>query len=312
MFRKLRTFVILLVSVSVFICNAVSAVYGEDDPLAQIQPKVIYLNRLIGVPDSSAEGALYNAVLENTTKRSLASAGNLCIDKVGSEYSSSTDSIKNPGFKITTASWSCNLSNLKPAAIYQNAANSYCGRNTSDADAAPDEAFSADSIGIHASNFITYDIAQIRELGKWEENQVFEFNADLVQIHKNTGPTTYAAILLSNDEGLLGGYINNVWFDSTLNNAGDYVLNITEENPIPSPFTANSADASLPLYALIGGDADYVTLMISGYNGGNANAHFAFNNPTLTVIPEPATWALLVLGLCFGTLVRCKRRKVAA
>ena len=272
----------------------IQGLYQSNNELALIQPSAIHLNRLIGTTASTDEGALFDANLENSTKGSYASTSNMAVDLVGTSYSSNVNAVKEPGFRITSSDqWTCNLSNLKPATIYQNVGNTLCGRNSE----APADSYAYDCIGIHASNFITYDLDEIRTLGEYAPDTIFSFTSDLVQIHQSTGPSTYAEILLSNDEGLIGGYVNNVWFDAVLNADGDYVLDISDENPLPAAFQPMAADSSLGLSALVMPDAKYLTLMISGFNGNATNAHFAFNDPTLAPFPEPAAWLLLLCGI---------------
>ena len=278
----------------------------DTTPISEENP--IYLNRLasMGASGSTGAGILSEHMAVN--------------DSIGAEITASTFGVDTVVGRLDTAgglqlasgaAWkfdftkNFNSSNYTEGRIY----NCKCGANTCSTGWNPLLGTADnpnDFIGVHAEKGITIDLSELREAGCLAPNQPLHFSVTATGMHVN-GAAATPIVLVSNEEGILEGYVSGVKYD------------ITEEDGIWYFDTSTGTDynktlangASADFDVLLGMDAKYLTLAYSGF-GSPTSDHFAWLNPMLVPlsfdeVPEPGTWVLLLLGLWGLNLIR--RRK---
>lgn len=163
-----------------------------------------------------------------------------------------------------------------------------------------------DFIGLHAEKAITIDLSDLREAGCLDPNQPLHFTVTATGMHTVNAPAT-PIILVSNDEGILEGYVSGVKYDVTEEDGIWYFDTSTGIDYNKTLTNGASADFDITLSS----DAKFLTLAYSGFGDANTD-HFTWLNPMIvplsfSEVPEPATWVLLLLGLWGLSAVR--RRK---
>jgi len=278
----------------------------ENAPITKEAP--IYLNRLAGISaaGTTGTGILSEKMASNSFIGTQITTSTFGVDTILGKLNDSS------GQKLASdASWKFNFtknfktSNYTEGYIY----NSKCGAYSCSTVWNPLLGTAEnpnDFIGIHAENAITYDLSELRDAGCLDPNQPLQFTVTATGAHVGSAAAT-PIVLVSNDEGILAGYVSGVKYGVTEEN-GVWYFN-TSEGTDYNKTLSNGAAADFDL--VLGMDAKYLTLAYSGF-GVATSDHFVWLNPTLkplsfNEVPEPAAWVLLLLGLWGLKVVR--RRK---
>lgn len=137
--------------------------------------------------------------------------------------------------------------------------------------------------GMHSDTFITFDLAALRSAFSLASNTAFTLSGAAGVADRTDSGQTSAAIIADNAQLAVFD-----WRSS-------------------SPYNQYSTFS-----LTVSGSARYLTFAaLSGLDGSNWADHVGFANVQLTVtaIPEPATWGLLVLGLVGIGLATARRRR---
>lgn len=265
-------------------------------PISEESP--IYLNRLasMGASGTTGTGILAERMAVNGSVGAEITTSTFGVDTILGNLNNAN------GLQLaSSAPWkfdftkNFNSSNYTEGHIY----NCKCGANVCDrawnpllgtADAPND------FIGLHAEKAITIDLSDIREAGCLDPNQPLQFTVTATGMHTVNAPAT-PIILVSNDDGILEGYVSGVKYDVTQENGIWYFD--TSSGTDYNQYITNGASADFDI--TLGSNAKFLTLAYSGYGDANTD-HFTWLNPMLVPIstegvPEPTAWVLLLLGL---------------
>ncbi|QNN21072.1 hypothetical protein HED60_01900 [Planctomycetales bacterium ZRK34] len=164
-----------------------------------------------------------------------------------------------------------------------------------------------DGIGVHANRFVTFDLDEIRDAGDLGATG-FQFTTQAglndSGIANNNNDGILAAVLLSDDTGVIAGYINGQLIDLT-ESGGIWSFDAINDT-IPDKYTATSAQTSAFFDIFIDFDVKYLTLAAIG--GSNINTdHVAFVDANLvTAVPAPVA---LPAGLTLLGAMTLRRRR---
>ena len=280
---------------------------AEVAPITKEVP--IYLNRLasMGASGTTGEGVLYEHMVANNSVGARITTSTFAVDTMLGRLNEAG------GQQIASgADWKFDFTkNFNSAAYTEGGAyNCKCGAGNCTVSAWNPLLGTADNpndfIGIHAEDAITFDLNELRDAGCLAPNQPLQFTVTATGTHVGGAEAT-PIVLVSNDEGILAGFVSGVKYD------------VTEEDGVWYFDTSSGTDynktlsngASADFDVTLGLDAQYFTLAYSGF-GSPTSDHFAWLNPMLvplsfSEVPEPATWVLLLLGLWGLNAVR--RRK---
>ena len=162
-----------------------------------------------------------------------------------------------------------------------------------------------EGMGVHANGLITFDLSEIRAAGGLAADTPFVFTAKAGQNddQATNGSMKAVAILTDASGTVTAGYVNAqsqaVNFDS---GTGVYSFDTTG-----MPDNVGSG-VFAEFNVLISGDTKYLTLAMTGAGDGISSDHGAFSEAQLTVVPEPTTAAMTLLGL-LGLIFWQGRRK---
>lgn len=156
-----------------------------------------------------------------------------------------------------------------------------------------------DGIGIHANRFVTFDLDEIRTAGGLG-NSAFRFTSIAGLNDSSTiGNGIHALVLLSDDSGVIAGYIDGQLVNVTFS-AGEWSFTGT----VPALIGPGSSVRSNLFDIIISRDVRYLTL--AGTGGSDITAdHVAFVDANLTTfVPTPAALPAGLMLLAFATLKR--------
>jgi len=156
-----------------------------------------------------------------------------------------------------------------------------------------------EGIGMWADQFVTFDLNEIRVAGGLDPAQVFQFNSfSGINDFASPGTTLNLVAILSNDQGVLGGWVNGQAV-SVGQTADGFAFNGT----LPASYGDDNRAGDFSF--TVTGDAKYLTLASLSMGDGAGTDNAVFGGATLSAVPGPST---LALG-GFGLLALRRRRR---
>lgn len=155
-----------------------------------------------------------------------------------------------------------------------------------------------DFIAGHSEYALTFDLNEIRAMGGLGDDQIFRFTAAATGTHSSSGAMT-AVALVSNEDGLQGGYVNGTYYPAAYDAANDaWGLEGLDPATILTFTGAETKDFDV----ILRGDSKFLTLALLAAKADRTSDHGAWLNPMLTLVsasevPEPSSLILLVSGL---------------
>ncbi len=162
-----------------------------------------------------------------------------------------------------------------------------------------------EGIGMHANHFVTFDLDEIRDAGGLPDDLKFLAEGAINDsvADSTSGASIYTVALLSDDSGVIAGYVNGQLVDIT-ENAGVWSFS----GSVPQRFEGATDNMSALFDIDLTADVKYLTLAVTAAGDGITADHGVFSGARLTMVPEPSTLALSAIGLlALGWFVR--RRK---
>ena len=259
----------------------------------------INLDAVIGAPGTLAVGTVGGQVnktgaASNSGATSLNQAATVSVN-----FNSFPDTLdRASGFASGSGTYADRkYNNSSPTALILDKNNN--GSFTDETDQALSDANTFHlGFGMHADQFITFDLNAIRTAnGIPGASFILTGSAGVANIHPKVhgGPLTSAAIVL--DGVLLGVY--------------DFNDDVTVVGTAVTAIGANYDQYDTYVFNNISSSAQYLTFIgLSGLETPNpdvAAAHVGFGDVTLTVIPEPSSFAILCIASILLGLVRRHR-----
>lgn len=160
--------------------------------------------------------------------------------------------------------------------------------------------------GIYTEAGMQFDIygaaPQLVDYGNGTKSLRIELNNDIV-IHRVGGGTfSFDSFLFSGGgDTVMGGYHGNFFSGGLNNGAGaDVAFSLGGLGGVKTPVVSNSLWANVDVINWCG-------YCISGFAPSNYIDNFTFSVPAENGVPEPAAWALMILG--FGGVGTVLRRR---
>ncbi len=163
-----------------------------------------------------------------------------------------------------------------------------------------------EGIGMHANQMVTFNLEELMADESIVPGSRFQFVSERAGVNDDVfpnGTTIHAVVLLSNDDGVLAGYVNGEEIPLVFNGAA-----WAFDGAIPAALAGNTGEfASFDVY--VPTDAKFLTLAITGAGTGINSAHGVFSGARLMVVPEPSAGLLFALGMGAVALFAWRRRR---
>ncbi len=273
-----------------------------------VNPGPIYLGNLLDDNVISNPGITLADALATDTFKAAADANDLGVDLVQAGGMHVATGINGSGvqFDFATGIGGEDFStNGRANDAIGNAGNRPAIRTTgSNSPAVATDVKVEEGVGMHANSLVTFDLDEIRDTGGLPSNLQFlakgAINDNAVGMTGTAG-TVYTVALLSDDAGVLAGYVNGQLVDVT-ESGGAWSFS----GAVPPKLEGDGQLSGLFDIYLPSG-VKYLTLAVTSAGDWINVDHGVFSGARLVVIPEPATVALVLAGLIlFG--FRRKRR----
>ena len=169
------------------------------------------------------------------------------------------------------------------------------------------ERFREAAIGVHANGMVTFDLNELRELRGWDDGSL-NFSATFASAHPGGDRAVTGLILVSNDtDGILQAFYqgnNDIMSDLYWNGSAWAFLNPAN---ILSQYGDRTDYQGVDFDFQLDDRAQYLSLFVLDGGYGINSSHGAYFNPWLSytpnagdddnAVPEPTTWAMLILGI---------------